>query len=587
MQRTTVLRRYAPLAAVLAIQLLIIAVLAPSKAPGTTVAAGGPSADFESPYASTATGAGGGTTRSTVLNAEGQVVDAETGQVVTPGTGGEPVGGQPGGGGAPAGDTSHCVDGRQFDPAIDFYAPPCAPVFSGDNGGATYQGVTADTIKIVRYYGRGNDAVDAILRVQDAFVSPDQHRQFQEAVERFINENYELYGRRVELSVFEGTCSTIPPDNQCLRDEMRRLVADEQPYFVMWNTSLSSETFDELSRLQTPNAGGWHFRDSYSQARAPYHWDVMMSGTRLAQHVGAWWCRQMEGQPTQFAGTRNNLENLNGRPRVLGVIATNDPENQASVEVDLAQSLAACGAGFGGKTYFYAQDITTADQQRRAAVLRMRQGPGHNGATGPATSVLCLCDLVAPAFLYSEEQTQNYYPENIIGGTGLMDGDVAAQAYMGSLGCPLGPPCNYEDAFGLSSINAQEPQNADSGTRVWQAGGGQGNPPMASAAATVEWDYYNLMASLIQGAGPTLTPQNMEAGAHAAGVRGDATHGARGFFPGNYGWNIDMRVVYWSTTATAPYNGEAGAYVDLYDRRFALDQWGQAPRQLQLPAKPR
>jgi hypothetical protein len=592
MQRSSVLRRYLPLAVVLAVQLLIIAVLAPSKAPGTTVAAGA-SEDFESPYATG--GADGATTRSTVVNEQGQVVDAETGEVIPnpgapapgQGPGGQGPGGTDTGGEAAAGDTGHCVDGRQFDPALDFYAPPCVPAWSGDNGGATYQGVTGDTIKIVQYYGRGNDAVDAILRVQNAYISADNYRQYHEVIERFINENYELYGRRVDFELFEGSCSTIPPDNQCLRDEMRRLVQDEQPYFVLWLTSLSSESFDELSRLQTPNAGGWHFRDSFSQARAPYHWDLMMSGTRLAQHVGAWWCRQMEGRPTQFAGDRNNLENLNGRPRVLGVISTNDPENQASVEVDLAAALAECGAGYGQKTYFYAQDITTADQQRRAAVLRMRQAPGHNGASGPATSIVCMCDLVAPAFLFAEEQTQNYWPENIVPGTGLMDGDVAAQAYMGTLGCPFGRPCNYEDAFGISSIGPQEPENQDVGSRVWQAGGGSGNTPMASASASTAWEYYNMIATLLQGAGPNLTPANMEAGAFATPARGDATHPMRSFFPGNYGWITDMRVVYWSPDTPAAYNGEPGAYIDLYDRRFALEDWGDAPAELQLPAKPR
>ena len=34
------------------------------------------------------------------------------------------------------------------------YAPPCVPAFSGDNGGATYQGVTDDTIKVVVLPGR-------------------------------------------------------------------------------------------------------------------------------------------------------------------------------------------------------------------------------------------------------------------------------------------------------------------------------------------------------------------------------------------------------------------------------------------------
>ena len=60
-----------------------------------------------------------------------------------------------------------------------------------------------------------------------------------------------------------------------------------------------------------------------------------MSGTRIAQNVGQFWCQQMHGHPTAYAGTANPAENPNGRPRVLGVISSNDPENQSTVQTDL------------------------------------------------------------------------------------------------------------------------------------------------------------------------------------------------------------------------------------------------------------
>ena len=69
---------------------------------------------------------------------------------------------------AAQGDTSHCKGDRQFDPAIDFYAPPCVGKSNGQNPGDTYQGVSGDEIKIVQYVGAGDPAVNAILAAQGA-----------------------------------------------------------------------------------------------------------------------------------------------------------------------------------------------------------------------------------------------------------------------------------------------------------------------------------------------------------------------------------------------------------------------------------
>jgi hypothetical protein len=575
MQRS-IARRFAPLAALVVVQLLIIA-LAPSKAPDTTVGAFQgvtPAGVSGSPTGSSGAATGATGVSGSPTGASGAPTGA-SGAAGGGGGGGGDAAAQGAGGG---GDTSHCVGDRQWDPAIDFYAPPCVPKFEGDNGGETYAGVTGDTIKIIDYVGQGSAAVDTILKAQGAFVEVAQREAYNTAVETFINENYELYGRTLDIEIFQGNCSTIPPDNACLRSEMRQLVADKQPLWFKWNASLSSETYDELSRLGVFNSGGWHFRDAFGEAHAPFHWDVQISGTDMARHAGQWYCQQMHPFPTEYAGDANPAENLNGKPRLLGVISTNDPENQASVTEDLRAELSKCGAGYGGRFYFYAQDITTADQQRRAAVLKMR-------SDGVATSVMCFCDLVAPSFLYSEEQQQNYYPENLIVGSGFMDTDAASQAYMGSLGCPVAArPCTFEDAFGISSIAAQEPKFGDRGSRVWAAAGGQGNPPYESV--TGDWDYWNMIASILQMTGPNINPQTVAEGAARLGCRGGGDSGQilRCFEPGSYSWNQDMRPVYWSTTTNSPYNGEAGSYIEL-GPRIKLGEYPAA--KWTMPGKPR
>ena len=139
--------RYLPLAGLVAIQLLIVAV-APSVQEKQTVAAGGDSFDpTQGSYTDPSQGvpvddegavgtpvtAGDGTSTDAVSGSGNQSrSDAGGGDTRSSTAGrsggqGGPTAQQQGGGGQQAaqGDTSHCMGDRQFDPAIDFYAPPC------------------------------------------------------------------------------------------------------------------------------------------------------------------------------------------------------------------------------------------------------------------------------------------------------------------------------------------------------------------------------------------------------------------------------------------------------------------------------
>ena len=610
MQRSTLARRYAPLAAVVAVQLLIIA-LAPSTAQRSRLTASGSGqgalgaqsgsgggADTGSGgtggatgvtgtgggtgVTATGTGGGGGTTGVSGTGGGGGTGTGTGGGGVT-GTGGGGGGGTGGGGTPPGvptkGDTTHCVQGRQFDPTVDYYSPPCVPRFAGNNGGATYQGVTASTIKIVDYYADYGTEVNTLLKAENSYVSIDQLRDLDANWANFVNSHYELYGRKVQITVYQGQCQTIPPDEPCLRNEVDKIVQQEKPFWINWFGSLASLFYDQASKDQTMNTGGTHFRDAFSAARAPYHWDVQETYDKMLTHFGEWYCAQLAHRPVQYAGTANPTDNLNGKPRVLGVIGTADPENAAAVNQSLLPTLARCGVTVPpGHFYYYTQDISTAEQQRAAGVQAMRKAP-------ESTDVICICDLVAPTFLYEEEQQENYYPENLLVGSGFMDDDTAGQSYDGTAACPLGKNCNFDDAFGLSTIAAQVPPGQDAGSKAYAAGGGKGNGAPAAAIAEY-WDNVNMIATLIQGAGPQLVPQNVQRGAFAAPPRGGGTTGhiLRALGPDNYGWNQDDRITYWSRTRPSPYNGKAGTYVQVGGTRYT-DQYPNGP--LMLPPKPR
>jgi hypothetical protein len=603
--RSSPARKYGPLALLAAVQLVIVLV-APSTAPDVAgadaaslgVDAGAPVADAGAavdPATGVAAGPGAAT-------GGGPVTDTSGGAATAPGAasgGSAPAGGSrtSGGGTAPAagpapaaggkapaaaaakGDTSHCVGGRQFDPALDFHAPPCVPGKPGlkgvPNGGATSMGVTKDTIDIIHYVSDAGATVNAILRAQGLYYDAESAKPVNEAWARFINSRYNLHGRTLRIRTFQGTCRTVPPDYPCLIAEMGKL-ASMKPYAVLWSTTLCSVCFTELARKKVVSFGGLGFSEEFRQALKPYNYDQGMSSTRMAKTFAGWWCHQFAGKNAIFAGGQNPSQDFRKQRRQLGVISTNDPDNERVVKKVLYPELATCGESVKGHEYFYDQDINTAAQQTQAGVAKM------NTPNNPATSVLCLCDPVAPQFSYGGSSNNNYWPEVLFATNQLMDTDSSGQSYMGELACPQRQRgCAFEGALGLGQGPMDVAPKDMPGNKVYQAAGG-GATPITPLTLNNFWNNWNMMASLLQNTGPNLTPANMAALAPRLGSRGGGTgyQTRRAFENGELSWTRDVRLLYWDKDKKSPYNNEAGSYVKVGAQRFGL---GEFPRAAQPP----
>jgi hypothetical protein len=310
----------------------------------------------------------------------------------------------------------------------------------------------------------------------------------------------------------------------------------------------------------------------------------------MANQFAEFWCRQMtskgnSGRTAMFAGTQNPAQNFRTKPRQLGVISTNDPDNMATVKNVLYPALKrGCGDSTDGHEYFYAQDISTAQQQSQAGTAAM------NTAQNPATSVLCLCDPVAPQFAYSAGAQNNYWPESLIASNQSMDFDSSGQTYVDdngnpSLACPKPPNCPFDNGIGLGSADAQVSPDKMAGVKIFKAYGGGAALPVQPPTADIFWDNFNLLASLIENTGPFLTPARMAAAAPAMGARGGAATGyaLRRFTKGNYSWTQDTRVIYYNKHKPSPYNNANGKYIQIEGRRFEV---GQFPTLKQPPAPP-
>ena len=107
--------------------------------------------------------------------------------------------------GGSAATSANCdtATGRIRVPSI--YAPPCVAKFSGDNGGATYQGVTADKIKIVVYIPQEDPASGALLDAAGIDDSLDQVKATFQGYADYFQAHYETYGRKVELVFLQAS----------------------------------------------------------------------------------------------------------------------------------------------------------------------------------------------------------------------------------------------------------------------------------------------------------------------------------------------------------------------------------------------
>jgi len=610
--RTSPFGKFAPLAAIAVVQLLVI-LLVPSVGQQQTDALNS-SGGFGPPGsgvggAAGAPGAGGfvgpgGTAVEGSTGAGGAAVGGGT--VSGSGTSGGGAGGGAGGAAAApgvsgqtaavAGSTKHCVGGRQFSPSIDYFAPPCVPGVPGaafaNNGGNTWQGVTKDTIQIVQYVPDYGAAVNTILKAQGLFYDANDARIAAAAYEKFINANYQLYGRKVKIDTFQGKCQTVPPELKCLIPEMGEMVQKFKPYAVLFSTSsICSKCFAELARLKVVTTGGSGFSDEFRNANAPYNYDLSMSSTRMANQFAEFWCKQMtskgnSGRTAVFAGTQNPQQNFRTRPRQLGVISTNDPDNESTVKNVLYPALKrGCNDDVDGHEYFYAQDISTAQTQSQAGTAAM------NTPNNPATSVLCLCDPVAPQFAYSAAAQNNYWPESLLASNQAMDFDSVGQTYVDNKGDPtLACPspargCPFDNGIGLGAADPQTAPDQMAGVKIFKANSGGAALPVEPPTADIFWGNYNLLASLIQNTGPFLTPARMQQAAPQLGARGGGTtgHALRQFTAGNFGWTQDVRVVFFNKRAMSPYNTAPGKYIGIEGRRFNT---GQFPTLKQPPAPP-
>lgn len=417
----------------------------------------------------------------------------------------------------------------------DYFRPECFAPFTGDNGGATATGVTAEEITVVQYAGIANDPI--IGYVTDAIKVDDTNQQQFDTMKnivKYYETYYELYGRTINLVTYEGT--GIATDEVAARADAAAIVAKYHPFAVIGGPALTSAFADELAASKTLCIGCTPGQPAqFYQDRDPYVWGLDGSAAQKQTHVLEFIQKQLAGKNAEHAG-----DALKATPRKFGLVYL----ESSGASKDLADSFAAGMEGIDAplaERVAYQLDPATIQQQASQVITKLK-------AAG-VTTVVFSGDPVAPRDFTKEATAQEYFPEWVVAASTLVDVTAFARTY---------DQQQWAHAFGVTQLAArQDPVKSGSyANYVWFNGV---EPPANDTIGVISPNPALLFATL-QGMGPNVTPENFRDrlfaadGTKAAISQPYLSYGDKGYWGGvpDYQGVDDATVFWYDPVATGP-----------------------------------
>jgi hypothetical protein len=555
-QTKLLLTRWGPFAAIVVVLALVL-VIAPTKSPDRTnpfagigtgtqsVTAAGAAPGQSAAGAPTTPGAvaGGGATGSATADAAAAGAPA-SGATGSASSGAASV--------APA--ASAVADGGVDCARQEILGPEtqCKPLWSGDNGGATYKGLTGDSIKVVYYLTKANEQVNAILRAGGAGASREEIKHTIEVYLSFFNKHWQTYGRKLDLVIYEGEAES--GDAAAFRAEAVKIDQEIGAYMVFG--AGNTDMIDELARRGIVCICGAQLPGAFHIERAPFVFGILSDGDTTNKHIAEYICNRLGpgGGKAEFAGQLIH-PTIGGRdtPRRFGMSYPENGFGTPNAE-DLERRLNACGIQIVRKNA-YASDINTAGQQSTTSV--------QGSIEAKVTTVICVCDPIAPVFGTQAASQQQYYPEWFQTGYLLQDAEFFGRLYDQN---------QWNHNFGISTLPVPKPRTDGAFWKAYKSEDPNTDPPVGA-----ELIYPALLVGFygIELAGPHLDPATYRDGMYAIQVESPDKHTvAFGYGPDDFGGIDDAREVWWDPAGIHPADGKPGTYHNVNDgARYKPGEW--------------
>lgn len=412
-----------------------------------------------------------------------------------------------------------------------YYAAPCAAAWEGDNGGATYKGVTSTEVRIANITADGNMKASYTGWVPET-EQPNETEQDRtwRVFQAYFNQNFQFYGRRLRIYLNQ-------PSNEEAPTRAAAAEADQVGVFGM--LANTTPGLEEAARRELVGMGGFQLpRDLYESNR-PYLWSWWMDGTRLAEFTAEYLCKRLVGGRSLHAGGAEQ-----DKPRKFGLLLVR-PEDRFGRNgfEDLPEMLdATCGVDIVVVAYGLGTDSENASSHS-TGISRFR--------LAGVTTVVAATDPIFIGPFLRQADAQGYYPEWFSTGMWLLDHPFVPKLLGYS-------QSQWSHAFGLTPNKVWLPNPRMDWYRAYKS-----IDPASEPHREAEQVFPHLlqMANGIQMAGPRLTPQTFEDGLMQMGYRDNEPFYtlAGGYGPGDYSYSEVVAEEWWSPSDVG-YDGLAGTY---------------------------
>jgi hypothetical protein len=518
-------------------------------------------------------------------------VDQASTTPLKPGTGQKPV-------------VKKCV-GNPPRQSEDPNAPPCVPFFDGDNGGATWQGVTRDEVTVVLYHSsftsdhnetEGGDSSAGETTPNIANIcdlnkpsagqtgcndANDTSKELSvitaaRAYARYFNERYQTYNRNVHIYVNWSNAGTP----SARRGDAARIWDRFKPFAVMDRSVFSGygDVFQAAAaKREISTFGSFGFLDNaFYRRAAPKVWSFWPDVEHWADQYVDYVCTQVVPFKTTFAGDDKQSEKMNTKARRLALMYSEDhsyPGLQYFAKL-VESGVKGCGGNIVEKVSF---PFAGANIDNRCASESETPNCEY-GITNVAkmqnadvTTVLWAGGMESRTTAAADQT--GWYPEWVVAGDRLLDDLLNARAQ---------DPDVWRHAWVMSN-QTKESRFEESPARQAFREAAPGARQVAEYWATTLYREYFGLFKAIHVAGPYLSPETVDQGQHAIPrtSSSDPRVAACYYDPGDYSCVKDAHEAWWDPDAQDPNNepGVRGCWRMVEGgRRFVPGTWPGSQR---------
>ncbi|MEY2475600.1 MAG: hypothetical protein QOG87_915 [Actinomycetota bacterium] len=372
--------------------------------------------------------------------------------------------------------------------AEDPLSPPCVAFFEGDNGGATYPGVTGDKVTAVMYDGLSDipDGEDMCKPYSD---EDSLSTRTLKAMQNYFQKRYQTYGRRV--CIVKQADSGVEDVNR--KGDAIKTVQEYNPFAVMSFAEPNDDEYLKQISKQGVTSFGLNFfqPQSYYEQNSPLAFSFFDTREEHAEITAAYICEKLIKNKV----THTDDPTLRGQTRRVGLIYNTGAESAGGE--DMAPEIKRrakqkCGFEFAAE-FKYPYDATTSGGAGNSQAIADMRNKNIN-------TVFMMS--YADAILLAQQTASNsaYFPEWFVNSTSVLDVGPVARVFSDP----------RQKTFGVS-LRWRTPGIRE--TFWYQAY--QSEQPNTLAEARWGFSWYYLLLNLftaVQAAGPKLTPDAIARG---------------------------------------------------------------------------